>query len=615
MNDGGIYEADAAIDAEVQPHGFGRNGRATHTGEDSLTAAVGGIRANTSKRPASSERELSPLLQDQSSNGDRGGKDTLWEQDEEFRSRPWWKRPSVSLRSNIIEHEQLIGSKKIYWMLVPFSMNALAFGGIIVPRMNLFLDLICREVLADESISYTTSIFKNSVMSEDDGMCRQNGEVQSQVALFTLYGNLISGILSALISPKLGALSDRYGRKKIIIITSAGLLANEALCLAAASNMETFNINWLLMGFALDGVCGSFIAAMSLAHAYATDCTPPSQRSVAFALYHGCLFTGIAVGPILAGLMIKATETVTIVFWIAVSVHLFFAFFVILIVPESLSKARQYAAREKYQLSLSHSGPRFALLRTANLFEPLKILWPTGPGTTLAVRSNLVLLAAIDTIMFGVAMGSMSVVTYYTEYQFGWGNYEASRFISIVNSSRVISLLVVLPIITRIFRGAGKSTTQKNTGSDNFELNTIRIAVLFDTLGYLGYTLVRKPELMILSGAVTAIGAIGSPTLQAALTKHVPRDKTGQLLGASGLLHALARVVAPTVFNAIYSKTVKRFTQTVFVCLTATFGVAFLLTWFVRPHVYVEESGVVAEGGVGERREDEDADEETALIR
>ena len=480
-------------------------------------------------------------------------------------------------------------------MLAPFLVYAFAFGGIIVPRMNLYLDLVCREVLVDQSISDPTFTFNPIILGGDDDICRKNDVVQSRVTLFTLYGNLISGILSAIISPKLGALSDRYGRKKLIIITSAGTLGTEILSIIAGMNMETFKINWLLVGFALEGICGSFIATMSLAHAYATDCTAPSQRSVAFGMYHGCLFIGIALGPILAGSIIKATGTVLSVFWVAMGIHLSFIMFITLIVPESLSDRRQHAAREKYRKELEEVGPAllwaqecspnlYQMLRVGNLFEPLKILWPTGPGTSFAVRRNLALLASIDTIMFGVAMGSMSVVIYYTEYQFGWGNYETSKFISIVNSSRVISLLVILPLLTRIFRGGRNMSKLANTGSDKFELYLIRVAVFFDTLGYLGYTLVRRPELMILSGSVAAIGGIGSPSLQAALTKHVPADKTGQLLGASGLLHALARVVAPTIFNAIYSKTVGKFTQTVFVCLTATFGVAFLLSWFVRPH-------------------------------
>jgi hypothetical protein len=78
---------------------------------------------------------------------------------------------------------------------------------------------------------------------------------------------------------------------------------------------------------------------------------------------------------------------------------------------------------------------------------------------------------------------------------------------------------------------------------------------------------------------------MGSPTLQAALTKHVPPDRTGQLLGAIGLLHALARVVAPVVFNTIYAKTVVTgMPQFVFFCLAGTWTAAFLLSWVIRPH-------------------------------
>ena len=126
--------------------------------------------------------------------------------------------------------------------------------------------------------------------------------------------------------------------------------------------------------------------------------------------------------------------------------------------------------------------------------------------------------------------------------------------------------------------------SQKNSGSDLFDLSIIRAAIVFDTLGYLGYTLARTGNMMILSGCIAALGGIASPTLQSAMTKHVPPEQTGQLLGASGLLHALSRVVAPTLFNGIYAATVGSFTQTVFVCLTATFGLAFVISWLVKPH-------------------------------
>ena len=87
-----------------------------------------------------------------------------------------------------------------------------------------------------------------------------------------------------------------------------------------------------------------------------------------------------------------------------------------------------------------------------------------------------------------------------------------------------------------------------------------------------------------LSGIIASFGGIGSPTLQSALTKHIPSDRTGQVLGATGLLHALARVVAPTIFNLIYSQTVGIFPQTVFLCLASVFVLAAIMSWLLKPN-------------------------------
>lgn len=471
-------------------------------------------------------------------------------------------------------------------MLAPFFIMAISFGGSITPRINLILNLICREYLSEEQSANPGFIMDPVMFNGDNPQCRIP-EVQSRVAQFTLYCNLVAGLLSAFASPKLGALSDRYGRTKIIALTSMGSLAGDIIIIIAALHPDSFPVYWILVGFALDGLCGSFTTAFAITHAYATDCVPPALRNVAFGYFHGCLFTGLAVGPIVAGFIVKATGTPVTVFFIMLGVHVFFMLFVGFVVPESLSQPRQRRAREKYQLDKANSGSATDLIdqiRHLNIVEPLKVLWPTGPGTSTALRRNLVLLAAIDTMMFGVAMGSMTVIIIYSNYQFGWGTFESSIFISIVNTFRVLCLVVILPVLTRLVRGKpAEIKSHRNSGSDLFDIYVVRVAVFFDTIGYLGYTLARTGPLMILSGVIASIGGIGSPTLQSALTKHVPPDRTGQLLGASGLLHALARVVAPTVFNAIYSKTVGKFTQTVFVCLTSVFAVAFVVSWFVKP--------------------------------
>ncbi|KAK5011328.1 hypothetical protein LTR28_003912 [Elasticomyces elasticus] len=568
MDSDALFTANAELDKKgLRTETTSQSSRSSRTGEYAVLAARGGMDTNET----SGLNEEQPLLSEEApllaNGGAGGGGRTTWPGYQPFEHIVWWRRPSI------------------YWMLAPFFLSTLAFGGIIVPKLNLILTLICREYISDRRAADPGFTMVPVVFGSENPQCRIP-EVQSRVAQFTLYGNLIGGLLSAVTSPKLGALSDRYGRTRVIALTSMGTLVGEVITICAATYPETFAVNWILVGFAFDGLCGSFIAAMALANAYATDCTPPSERSVAFGYFHGCLFTGIAIGPLISGYIVKMSGTVLSVFYIALGVHCFFILFAGTVIPESLSPERQRVAREKHRSEKEASGPAadwINQIRSINLLEPLKVLYPRGEGSSPALRRNLVLLAAVDTIVFGVAMGSMTVIVIYANYEFGWTTFQSSIFLSTVNVCRVTCLIVVLPLVTRFVRAKTDPNDHVSRGALRFDLNVIRTAVFFDTVGYLGYTLARTGALMTVSGALAAVGGIGSPTLQAVLTKHVPADRTGQLLGASGLLHALARVVAPTIFNGIYSVTVGKFTQTVFVCLTATFGVAFALSWFLKP--------------------------------
>ncbi|KAF2198881.1 MFS general substrate transporter [Delitschia confertaspora ATCC 74209] len=574
-NNDAIFAVDADEDTELRINSAGRRAL-------SRRALREAAKANKGPTENSRDEETTPLLsrkanvstvddRRQSDSTESSGERPQWTDNVEFSGLPWWKRPSI------------------FWLLPPFLLFTLAFGGIVVPKLNLILTLICRDYYAEQQVSKSETI---QLFTSGETLQCQTNEVSSRVSLFLLYGNLCSGLLAAITSPLLGALSDRYGRKKLLILTTFGLLAGEAITAVAAKYPDKVDVNWILVGYAVDGLCGSFIVGMALVHSYAADCTPPQKRNVAFGYFHACLFTGIAIGPILAAEIIKLTHTVLSVFYIAICCHLFFILCLLLVIPESLSKARQTAAREKHKREIERQGPSsdwVNQLRSLNLLAPLKILYPRGPGSSPALRRNLIVLAAVDTIVFSVAMGAMGVVIIYTNLQFGWGNWESSKFVSIVSACRVFCLMIVLPVVTRLVRGPEGTSNQRSSGSDFFDLSVIRLAIVFDMLGYLGYTLTRDGSLFVLSGAVAAMGGIGAPAIGSALTKHVPADRTGQLLGATGLLHAIARVIGPTIFNGIYYATVGKFRQTVFLCLTATFGLAFLCSWFVRPHVYLED--------------------------
>ncbi|KAJ6172816.1 hypothetical protein N7470_001883 [Penicillium chermesinum] len=278
---------------------------------------------------------------------------------EDFAHLLWYRRPSMG------------------WILLPYLVLALIYGGIISPKINLVVDLVCREYYSTEQLagrSPTTSAF-------DDGAhdrCR-TPEVSQRVSLFMLLGDLLGAILPAIVSPRLGALSDLYGRKPILIINGLGSMAGEIITLLVASSRDTVNVNWMLLSFFLEGVTGSAILAMAMVNTYATDCVPAHRRSMAFGYFHGCTCIGIALGPILAGYIVEVSGSIVTVFWIMLGVHVCCAIFVVLFVPESVSQRRRSRAREKVARAQTAHRDGASSLRRLNpltLLAPLKVLYP-----------------------------------------------------------------------------------------------------------------------------------------------------------------------------------------------------------------------------------------------
>ncbi|KMQ46821.1 hypothetical protein A7C99_4690 [Trichophyton rubrum] len=504
---------------------------------------------------------------------------------EDFSSLPWWKRPSV------------------LWLLPPLLPFTLAFGGVAVPKINLMLTLICREYFSDRAAKDTTFTYAPVILGAENPQCRIP-EVHALVSRFQLVMNLIAGILSAVVSPKLGELSDGYGRTKIIGLCTLGTFLGEVITALVATFPDTLPVNLFLLGSFFDGMFGSITAAVALTQSYAADCTPANKRNVSFGYFHGVFFIGIALGPLTASYLIKATGDVRVVFYAVMACQVIMPIFISFIAPESLTKERQKRNREKRNIKpLDINKLRLQDFNPLHLLKPLAVLLPvtdkavskTGAGKTRVklVQRNLIILAAIDTALFGVSMGTMNTLILYVEYVFGWGNIESSLFVSITSTVRVLVLLGVLPLLTRWIRNRRNNTlseAQTNCGSDKLDIGIIRVSILFELLGYAGFCLVKTGPLMVLCGILNAMSAMASPTINSTLTKHLPSDRTGQLLGAVGLLHALARVIAPTVLGFVYSWTVGKLTQTVWILLASLLFLSFISCWLLLPHIYIPGS-------------------------
>ncbi|KAM5368641.1 hypothetical protein ACJZ2D_009413 [Fusarium nematophilum] len=499
-----------------------------------------------------------------------------WDGHKDFEGLPWWRRPSV------------------FWLLGPYAIFTLAFGGVIVPKLNL-------QYFADQQTHNPDVVFKPVLLGSDNPQCKIP-EVQRNVATFMLVMNLVTGFLSAIAAPRMGHLSDRYGRTRLMALASVGGVLAELTTVLVAQFPEVVNYRWLVLGSIFDGMTGSFTAGSIMCQSYTSDCTPPSKRAVSMGYMHACLFTGLAFGPLLAGYFVKWTGRLLSIFYVVLACHVAFILFVWLVVPESLSRRKQMVAREKWgkeqELRAHNSGSWLAALRSANPFAPLRILWPTGPGTSSALRRNLVSLAVADAIILGASMAAGAVIILYCEYIFDWGNLESSKFVSALSMVRVVVLMGIFPVINyfgrirpaaRRRRESGVAALDKNAGADNLDIWVLRAALMSDVLGSVGYILARSEGVFVGSGMITAVGGLGSATGQAIISKHVPSERVGQLLGAIGMLHALGRVLGPVLFNGLYAATVGYFPQAIFVLLASIFGVALIASFLVRPHVVWED--------------------------
>ncbi|KYK59450.1 Major facilitator superfamily domain, general substrate transporter [Drechmeria coniospora] len=542
-------------------------------------------------------RLLDPSFEENGSEPLGNGRRDIWNGPRDFEQLPWWRTPSV------------------FWLLGPFAIFTLAFGGVIVPKLNLILDLVCRHYFADETF---LDPGRPIILGSDNPQCRIP-EVQKHAATFILVMNLVTGGLSAIVAPKLGHLSDRFGRTRLLALASCGGLLAELVTILAAKFPHTVSYRWLILGAAFDGMTGSFTAGSILCASYVSDCSPPSsKRAVHIGYIHACLFAGLAFGPLLAGYFVKWTGSLLSIFYVVLGCHTFFALFVGFAIPESLSKRKQLAAREKHDKEkrrrVERVGSWLSTLQNSNPLAPLRILLPTGPGTSTRLRLNLVALAICDAIILGSSFAAGAVLVLYAEYTFDWGNFETSRFVSSLSLVRVFVLMAIFPLVNYFGRVRPAAKKRKrfgvipvddNAGADNLDIWILRIALLSEIVGCVGYVLARSEALFYGSGMMTALGGLGSATTQAVVTKHVPQERIGQILGAIGVMHALSRVVGPFIFNGIYAATVESFPQAIFVALGSLFGVAFLCSLMIKPHIQWDEDGAVEtereEGDVGQR--------------
>ncbi|KAK4051582.1 hypothetical protein OIV83_002722 [Microbotryomycetes sp. JL201] len=315
--------------------------------------------------------------------------------------------------------------------------------------------------------------------------CHKSATVSKANTLLTF----VMGCLSALTTGWWGSLSDRHGRKPVLGAALLGLNLMDIVFLVTVAFHDVVGYRFLFMGPILDGLLGGFATAQATGNAYLSDCTEAGSRARIFSVLGGMMFLGIAAGPLLGAYLIKASGNVLAPFYAALVMHLLYLIVALAFVPESLTKERQYEARERHRVELEkrkeqdkeedaaarERGPaaviftkgRRLAVRPWSFLKPLKMLLPRKRALDESEEDRPVIDAmgkpaqgwdfslvkiGIAAGCYGLAMAMIAFKLLYASNVFDWGYEQNGKYLSFLGVCRVIVLIVLLPTFIKLLR-------------------------------------------------------------------------------------------------------------------------------------------------------------------
>lgn len=319
-----------------------------------------------------------------------------------------------------------------------------------------------------------------------------------------LYGAMLAvyALMQFVFSPVLGALSDRFGRRPVLLLSLAGTLLDYLV-------MALSPLGWVLVvGRAMAGITS---ANMAVASAYITDITPADERAQRFGLVGAVMSMGFIVGPVIGGVMgawwLRSPFLVAALFN---GLNLLVALFVL---PESRA-----AKPGKFDL------------KELNPLAPLLWLW----------NFKALLPLVIVAVVFGlVASMPGTIWVLYGAERFGWDPVHVGLSLSVFGVSGALSQAFLVGPLSRRFG----------------DLGTLMIGVALDTLAYVLMGFATQSWMGYAIAPLFALGGVAMPALQSLTTSRVSDDQQGQLQGVLASLMSLAGIVGPVLTTALYFST------------------------------------------------------------
>jgi len=310
------------------------------------------------------------------------------------------------------------------------------------------------------------------------------------------------GLMQFLCAPMLGAISDRFGRRVVLIAAIIGLGIHYLLIALAPSLII------MLIARLIGGITG---ASYSVANAYLADITPPEKRARNFGLVGAAFGLGFICGPILGGLL--GGIDLHLPFYVAAALSLVNAGYGFLFVPESLLAARRTA------FSLSRANPLRALL---NLVRHHAI-------------GSLVIVYAVYIIAHMTMIQSWVLAT---RFRFGWGTVENG------------ALLFCVGLMSTIVQGGLIGRLVKRFGEERLVLMAVGSNVIVQML----YGLAPQGWMMFPIVFASLLTFTAGPSIQSVVSKSTDASTQGVTLGALQSISSLAGVIGPALGNSLLAQ-------------------------------------------------------------
>jgi MFS transporter, DHA1 family, tetracycline resistance protein len=361
----------------------------------------------------------------------------------------------------------------------------------------------------------------------------EGGDNGHAAAIYGAFGTVFAA-MQFLFSPLLGALSDRFGRRRVILISNLGLGLDYVVMALAPS------VGWLFAGRVVSGICASTFSAAS---AYIADVTPAEKRAESFGLLSAAFGLGFVVGPAVGGVLGAASPRLP--FWVAAALSIANASYGLFVLPESLPIERRSA------LEWRRANPLVAL---AFLRRHAEVL-------------------GIATVVFiaGVAhevQPSMWVL--YTDYRYGW-------------DARMVGwTLAAVGVLSAAVGGGLMGMATARFG----ERKSLLLGLLFGAAGFAIYGFAPTGFWFCTGLPAVALWGLSGPAAQSLMTQRVDPSEQGRLQGAISALQGVAFMIGPAIFTATFAAAISpssgwRVPGAPFLLAAALLGAALAVAWWV----------------------------------